>query len=175
MPPLSVEQMQWKARIALRAKEKPEVYASLQVWQKRFIEKGVVARGFTPDMVYIAMGKPTKVETRARPLGKVEIWTYLYYYPNVTEAHGSTFNGAEYSTDSPYQGQFKPTQDAAGDPHSNMNPQIPVGMSTTPPSLFKSGPPQGGTMEPGNMRSYTFLVVFEDGKVTKVGAFPNPN
>lgn len=161
--------------ISLRAKEKPEVYASLHVWQKRFIEKGVIAQGFTSDMVYIAMGNPSKVEMKPEPQGRMEVWTYSRYYPNVTGAHGSTFNGAGYNTDSGFQGQFKATQDAVGDPHSNQNPQEPVGMGGPPPSLFKTGPPQGGTMEPADIRSYTFIILFKDGKVAKFGSYPNAN
>lgn len=164
--------------ISVRAKEKPEVYASLHVWQKRFIEKGVIAQGFTSDMVYIAMGNPSKVETRELPQGRTEVWTYSRYYPNVTGAHGSTFNGADYNTDSGFQGQFNATQDdpnLSPDPHSNQNPQIPVGMSKNLPSLFKAGPPQGGSMEPADIRSYTFVILFKDGKVAKFGSYPNAN
>ena len=162
--------------ISVRAKEKPEVYASLHVWQKRFIEKGVIAQGFTSDMVYIAMGNPSKVEKREFPQGGLEVWTYSRYYPNITGAHGSTFDAAGWNSDSAFQGQFKATQDAPGlDPHSNQNPQVPVGMAGGPPSLFKAGPPQGGTMEPADIRSYTFIILFKDGKVTKFGTYPNAN
>lgn len=162
--------------IAARAKEKPEVYAKSHLWQKRFIEKGVIAQGFTTDMVYVAMGNPSKLETKEGPDGRMEVWTYSRYYPNVTGAHGSTFNGAGYNTDSGFQGQFQTSMDAPGsDPHSNQNPQVPFGMGGVKPSLMKAGPPQGGTMEPADITSYTFVVLFKEGKVAKFGAYPNAN
>jgi hypothetical protein len=165
--------------IALRAKEKPEAYAKLQVWQKRFIEKGVIAKGFTSDMVYIAMGHPTKLETRELPEGHAELWSYKNYYPNEMQATMGGYRAKDYSAESPYQPQFKQTQDLPDsglDPHSNMNPQVPVGMGVKPmpPSLFKAGPPQGGSMEPADLQSYTYMILFLNGRVVRFFAGYNP-
>ena len=165
--------------IALRKKEKPEVYASLQLWQKRFIDKGVIAKGFTSDMVYLAMGTPSKLETKDLPEGHAELWSYKNYYPNDMQATMGGYRAAEFSRESPYQPQFKPTQDnpdLSPDPHNNMNPQIPVGMAShnLSPSLFKAGPAQGASMEPADLQSYTYLILFLNGKVVRIYSGSNP-
>jgi hypothetical protein len=94
--------------VTAREKEKADVYATLQPWQKRFIEKGVVASGFTPDMVYMAMGKPSKVETKDFPEGHAELWTYDRYYPYIDAVHGFRF--APFTTESAYQPQMATMQ-----------------------------------------------------------------
>jgi hypothetical protein len=165
--------------IATRKREKAEVYAKLQVWQKRFIEKGVIAKGFTTDMVYIAMGHPTKVEAKELPEGHAELWSYKNYYPNDMQATMGGYRSADFTRESPYQPQFKPSQDdpdRSPDPHSNMNPQVPVGMAShnQSPSLFKAGPPQGGSMEPADLQSYTFVILFLNGKIVRYYAGYNP-
>jgi hypothetical protein len=51
----------------------------------------------------------------------------------------------------------------------------PVGMSRSPESIAKTGGPQGGTMEPADLTSYTIEVLFAGGKVVRIGAEKNPN
>ena len=149
--------------IATRAREKPGVYAALLPWQKRYVDKGVIAQGFTTDMVYLAMGQPTKTETKEIPEGHAELWTYTNYYPNVTQASVAGYQSAGFNQDSAFQGQFQTTK-------SNGQP---VWMGT-PQSISRTGPPQGGSMEPADLQSYTFLVLFENGKVTRFLAGKNP-
>ena len=160
--------------IAARTREKSAVYATLKVSEKRFIDKGVIAIGFTPDMVYVAMGHPSKVESKDYPEGKRELWTYSRYYPNYDP--GTGFKTVPYSTEGHYQRAL--SQDAAGtDPHSNFNAQIPNGMDENQgPDIFKAGRPQGvSSAEPADLQSYTFLILFKDGKVARFGADPNYN
>lgn len=145
--------------IATRAREKPDVYANLQLWQKRFIEKGVIAKGFTSDMVYIAMGHPTKVETRELPEGHAELWSYKNYYPNEMQATMGGYRGADYNKDSGFQPQFRMTKPDG----------TPVWMGT-PESIFRTGPPQGGSMEPADLQSYNFEILILNGKVLRVFA-----
>ncbi len=164
--------------IAQRKKEKADVYASLQVWQKRFIDKGVIAKGFTADMVYLAMGHPSKVEAKELKDGHAELWSYKNYYPNDMQATMGGYRAAEFTRESPYQPQFKDTQDAPGsDPHNNFNQQVPVGMAISHselPSLSKAGPPQGASMEPADLQSYTYVILFLNGKVVRIYAAYNP-
>ena len=74
--------------IAARTREKSAAYATLKISEKRFIDKGIIAIGFTPDMVYMAMGRPSKVESKAYPEGDRELWTYSRYYPNYEAGQG---------------------------------------------------------------------------------------
>ncbi len=155
--------------IAARSQEKSATYSSLKPWQKKYIDKGTVAEGFTPDMVYIAMGKPDKVETKDFPQGKVEIWTYSRYYPTNGALRGMHY--ANFNTDSAYQPQATTTQI---DP--NTGKMIPLGMSPGGgASIGKTGGPQGGSMEPANLTSYTIQIMFEKDKVSKMAASPNMN
>ena len=161
--------------ITARTQEKSASYAALQFWQKNFIAKGVIAESFTPDMVYMAMGHPNKIETKETPGGPAELWTYSRYYPNVDAVHGFQF--AEYSAESVYQPQMAAMQSAPGsyanDPFGS---KVPMGMAGgTPESIAKTGGPQGGSMEPGGLRSYTVMVLFQDGKVARIGASQNYN
>ena len=166
--------------IAARTQEKSAVYATLKLSEKRFIEKGVIAIGFTPDMVYMAMGHPSKVESQEFPEGKRELWTYSHYYPNYDAGQG--FRTAPYTTESHYQ---RDTTVAAngrsyGDPTAaNGMHREPIGMDIgnrgTGPSIDGGSPPQGGSMEPADLQSYTFMVLFKDGKVARFGADPNIN
>ena len=152
--------------IAARSQEKSAVYASLKPWQKKYIDKGTVAEGLSPDMVYIAMGKPDKVETRDN---NVEIWTYSRYYPT----HGALrrMHYANFNTDSAYTPGATTTQI---DPTSGKI--VPLGMAVGGgSSITKTGGPQGGSMEPANLASYTVQIMFEKGVVSKMAASPNVN
>jgi hypothetical protein len=156
--------------VARRAREKPAVYAALRPGQKRLIDRGTIATGFTPDMVYIALGRPDRVETRDFPQGHVELWTFTHYYPNVDAVHG--FRHAEFTTESAYQPQL-PTMQGEGNGPFRVG-GVPLGMGREPETSFKTGGPQGGTIEPAELRSYTIKVLFASGKVVQIGADENP-
>lgn len=154
-----------------RAQEKSATYAALKPWQKKYIDRGTVAEGFTPDMVYIALGNPDKVDTKDLPEGKAEMWIYTHYYPKVDAIHG--FRSANFSTESAYQPQRATTQaDASSD---NGAATVPMGMSRGGgESISHTGGPQGGSMEPADLTSYTIKVLFANGKVVRMGADINP-
>ena len=87
--------------------------------------------------------------------------------------HGFRF--ASYNPDSAYQPKMPGTQTAGGAyPNGFGVKQIPLGMGN-PESIFKTGGPQGGSMEPGNLRSYALEVLFEGGKVAHIKATENIN
>ncbi len=161
--------------ITARTQEKSAVYATLTVSQKRYIEKGVIDTGFTTDMVYMAMGHPTKVETKAFPQGRAELWTYERYYPNYDAAHG--FKYADFTTESAYQPQPPQFVTIPGGPipGETQAPSIPAGMNKGNVVPFITGGPQGSSMEPADLQSFTFLILFENGKVARFGAKPNYN
>ena len=154
--------------MSARAQEKSATYAALKPWQKKYIDKGSVAEGFTPDMVYIAMGRPDKVETKELAAGNAEMWTYSRFYPSVDAVHG--FKHANFTTESAYQPQAALTQTDA-----NSGKSVPTGMSRGGgDTLGRTGGPQGGSMEPADLTSYTVKVLFADGKVVRIGADINP-
>ncbi len=159
--------------VSARKQEKSEVYATLRPWQKTLVDGGAISNGFTPEMVYIALGKPDKVETKDFPEGRAEMWTYAHYYPNVDAIHG--FRHADFTTESAYQPQRPLTQTAAGVyPNDFGAKQVPMGMDPGGgESLFKAGGAQGGSMEPAELRSYTIKVLFASEKVVRYGANEN--
>jgi hypothetical protein len=59
--------------LSARIQEKSAVYGTLKPWQKKYVDTGVVAMGFTPDMVYMAIGNPTKTEPAGAPEDKTEV------------------------------------------------------------------------------------------------------
>ena len=161
--------------LAARKQEKSAAYATARTWQKSFIEEGVIAQGFTPDLVYIALGKPSKIETKELAEGHAELWTYNQVYPNVDAVHG--FRHADFTTESAYQPQRALTQSAPGsNSYDPFGPKIPMGMSQGGgESIAKTGVAQGGSMEPAALRSYTIKVLFAGNKVVQIGADENPN
>lgn len=154
--------------IARREKERPEAYASLHVWQKRFIEQGVIAKGFTPDMVYMAMGTASNSKTD----GSRQLWTYKYYYPPGDLTHVRYHYYAEQALQDRHlvQGVLMQGMETLGHP----TPVI-ANKGMVMPEAFKPGPPQGGSMEPADLQSYTIQVLFEGGKVTQIGVQENIN
>ena len=149
--------------IPARIQEKSAVYATLQRWEKKYIDKGIVAVGFTPDMIYMAVGHPTTVLANAGPDSKGELWIYQRYFPT-PDAHYTKFgNVASESASQPA------TTVAVG--QNTTGPKAPRSVSGNP-SNYATGGPQGGSMEPSDMQSYTLYILFEDGKATKVGINP---
>jgi len=161
--------------VSARKQEKAAVYAPLRPWQKTLIDAGTIGNEFTPDMVYIAMGKPDKIETKDFPEGRAEMWTYTHYFPNVDAIHG--FRHADFTTESAYQPQRALMQtDVTGGAYANDNfaKQTPMGMDVAGgESIAKTGVAQGGSMEPADLRSYTIKVLFASGKVVRFGANEN--
>ena len=175
--------------ITARIQEKSSVYATLKQWDKNYIAKGVVSTGFTADMVYMAVGSPTKVEPVKTPDGRnAEVWTYDHYYPTPDASH---MGYATYSPDSNYKpatfessnSPFAPVFDRNGDPSSatfvtggiRAN-QIPTGASgggAGPESIATTGGPQGGSMEPGDLQAFTLMILFQDGKVVRLALKTN--
>lgn len=77
-----------------RAQERSAVFGQLDPATQKHLMNGNVERGYTKDMVYIAIGNPSKVETRATPDGPVEIWVYK----NMVLPQSGGFRGITYNT-----------------------------------------------------------------------------
>lgn len=70
-----------------RIQEKSAVFAALTPRQQEDIKAGAIEVGYTADMVYMALGKPSKVTTKQDETGPVEMWTYNNYYPTDRAAY----------------------------------------------------------------------------------------
>jgi hypothetical protein len=67
-----------------RINEKGAVFYDLDADTRAKIQHGDVGIGFTPDMVYIALGKPDAKRYRTTADGTTETWSYGTYYQNTT-------------------------------------------------------------------------------------------
>ena len=63
-----------------RINEKGAVFYSLDSATQAKIEHGDVALGFSPDMVYMALGRPDAKHYRTTADGATETWLYGTYY-----------------------------------------------------------------------------------------------
>jgi len=63
-----------------RIREKQAVFDTLPPATRAEIRRGQVAVGFTPDMVYMAIGKPDEVRERVDAAGRETVWKYSVYY-----------------------------------------------------------------------------------------------
>lgn len=83
-----------------RIEEKAAVYRMLTSDQQQRIVAGEIGNGFTPDMVYMALGKPSVVETVSDTGGAVEKWTYRNFYPSERVAQESLYRRPSPTSDS---------------------------------------------------------------------------
>lgn len=65
-----------------RITEKAAVFEALPPEQRQMIQDGQIEAGFTADMVYIAMGQPTRRVAEELDGAQVEAWTYENYVPS---------------------------------------------------------------------------------------------
>jgi hypothetical protein len=63
-----------------RIREKAAVFDQLPPADQARIRQGIIAVGYTPDMVYIALGKPDRIRERSGPDGRDTVWRYVAYY-----------------------------------------------------------------------------------------------
>jgi len=63
-----------------RIKEKPEVFARLDVATQDKIKQGIIELGYNEDMVYLALGKPDQMRESLSSAGKTTTWIYNTYY-----------------------------------------------------------------------------------------------
>ena len=161
--------------IAARTREKSAVYAPLKPWEKKYLERGSVAIGFTPDMVYIALGRPSKIAARDFPEGRAELWTYARVYPSADAVRG--FKHVNLTVESAYQSA--PPTGAVPPPNpANLRNTLGEKPPVTPESgsgIHKTGGPQGVSMEPVDLSSQTIQVLFENGEVARLSVIPTTN
>ena len=72
---------------AARIQNNAALFASLDSFTQKVIKEGLFAHGFTPELVYMSLGRPNQVVTEQTENGPVEIWKYRnYVYGNVVGA-----------------------------------------------------------------------------------------
>jgi hypothetical protein len=117
---LSLMVMGCASSVSSRIQEKSEVFVALPAEYQIKVRQGMVDEGFTPDMVYMALGKPSRVVG-----GK---WIYRNYFP---------------PSQGPYlEGQNPPGVGSVSDPNSGLAPasgEMAVSHSPTVEILFSGG------------------------------------
>ena len=73
--------------ISDRIRQKAEVFASLPAADQERLRKGQVAVGDTPDMVYIAIGEPTRRTQKTTAQGSRSVWIFRDYYETYEGSH----------------------------------------------------------------------------------------
>jgi outer membrane protein assembly factor BamE (lipoprotein component of BamABCDE complex) len=63
-----------------RIEEKSAVFNALDPQTQARIKQGIVDVGFTPDMVYIALGKPDETKESVTANGRETTWIYNEYW-----------------------------------------------------------------------------------------------
>lgn len=62
-----------------RIAKAPEVFAAFPPDIQARVRKGEIDIGFTPDMVRMALGRPSRMLTRKTAAGEIEVWIYTAY------------------------------------------------------------------------------------------------
>lgn len=63
-----------------RIEEKAAVFNTLPPETQARLQQGLIDIGYTPDMVYIAMGRADRVIERSSSAGRETVWIYNSYY-----------------------------------------------------------------------------------------------
>lgn len=144
--------------VSTRIQEKATVFNSLTPDQQEMIRNGQIEAGFSTDMVYLALGKPSKTHIKQTPDGPVTVWTYLRFYPN--GPLGRTSLSYE-------QGMSAVAPNALGTNSTGRFGTSNSTGSTSPISSNNVPTTNGPTMapEPGDLPSDTLFVYFFQDRV----------
>jgi hypothetical protein len=107
-----------------------ELYESWPIEIRQAVLEGKVEAGMTPDMVKMALGKPTEVVSRSVVPGEDEIWIYRtggYEDPGMMGYPGGVYPGGSYPG---YPGGTYPYPSGAGYPGGVVTSAPGIGIST---------------------------------------------
>lgn len=140
----------------LRIQDKAAVYAQLTPELQTKVTKGVIEVGYTSDMVYLALGAPSKKKEKTATEGTVELWSYNTYYPTVTATQLSLNNpGARFQ---PFTNSVSmPDLHAAG-----------AGAAGAAPSLFSTTGGPTPSLGLADLPLETVYVTLYNNKVIKI-------
>lgn len=146
--------------VSARIQEKATVFNTLTPDQQEMIRNGQIEAGFTTDMVYLALGKPSKIHTKQSPDGPITVWTYSRFYPAGPIGRGSL---------SYEQGMHAVSPNALGTGTSGRFGGTNPGSQSSATSVSSNNVPttNGPTMapEPGDLPSDTLFVYFYQDRV----------
>jgi hypothetical protein len=66
---------------AARIKRHPELFTGFPPEVQTAVREGRIDLGYTPEMVYIALGQPSRKYDREDAEGTAEVWAYTDRYP----------------------------------------------------------------------------------------------
>lgn len=111
-----------------RIDEHAALFATLDPATQKLIREGLFAPGFTPQLTYMALGKPNHVEKRDTEHGAVEIWKYRNFVyagtaavqmmpntPGSTRSHGPLLSPNAPGGPSLFSTKPGPMQPSVGD------------------------------------------------------------
>ena len=75
-----------------RIKQKPDIFAAVDKATQDKIKQGIIDLGYTPDMVYLALGAPDQKRETITAAGNSVSWIYSTYYQRYD---GTAFVGYE--------------------------------------------------------------------------------
>ncbi len=78
--------------INARIQEKNDTYVRMTQVAQKSVQSGTIVKGFTSDMVYMALGKPSAVQAKDTSLGKLQMWTYDVFIPQNVESKNNINN-----------------------------------------------------------------------------------
>jgi hypothetical protein len=141
-----------------RIQEKNEVYRALSPEQQKMIAAGGIEVGYTADMVYIALGKPSTVRKAAASDDAAELWTYQNYYPTEAISGESIYRKPTVKSGPRQSGSLS----AWGDSSLPSDGGVHGDMINTP----NRGPSGGGAPSGPDIAPVTLEVVLHAGRVT---------
>jgi len=138
--------------IESRIRDHPAVFAAATPQQQQLVRQGYVDRGFPPELVLIALEKPTRATTDAAT-GEIR-----WYYHDVFGAGGSSV-----------MGEARVTSIAPGSRSRN-----PTAVAPTAPGGRTSGYIDAAGLTPTGSLDHYILITFTDGVVSKIAFFRPP-
>lgn len=79
-----------------RIKEKPELFAGLDIATQDKIKQGIIDLGYTQDMVYLALGAPDQKKESVSATGQTMTWIYNSYYERYEGTHHAGYHRQVY-------------------------------------------------------------------------------
>ncbi len=150
--------------VSNRIQEKSAIFHTLTTEQKKSIEDGIVMPGYTTDMAYMALGKPTSVETKQKDDTKLILWSYKKFYPSgkmadILTAYSRARNPNLLRSNSVESGTITVSDHAPGTNPAGRSSGTGAGVGTA------------GTMDPLSLPDipvYNLYVFFQDSQVVDI-------
>lgn len=138
---------------ATRIQEHAALFDTLDPFTQQVIKEGLFAHGFTPELVYMSLGKPSAVTSADSDNGTVQVWKYRNF------VYGNVAGAMRLSANTP-----------------GSKPYGPILSSSAPggPSLFstKAGPVQPTVSDGSDVPVGTLYIEFLNGRVVSARLDP---